>query len=323
MAIDVYSFTWNIVETGFGWVQARVMEDNTGLAEKPEWVLASGSAIGHTIMTIRPYAPLTEFPGLYRTFAEVPFADRNAILAFANKYGDLGIGRYVVPADPPPPAGPMPLMGGEKHKDWAQAIERMRQAVMIWDWFMGRDTANLARYIRWSDAEYEEDGRTPKKAAGWYYDSQPHLPRSQVAAPYRTYEVIQPVLDLFKPRDVLTPASFLVQRWINDQLTEHAAPHLVYHVDYGKRVIQIAPDSLLTAMWLQFARAIEGNKEFRACKECGRWIEVSHRQADGRTKRREFCSDACKSKDYRKRRDIAAKEAAAKPATPKRRRPSK
>jgi hypothetical protein len=34
-------------------------------------------------------------------------------------------------------------------------------------------------------------------------------------------------------------------------------------------------------------------------------FEISHRQADHRTARRLFCSDPCKSKDYRRRRERA------------------
>lgn len=301
MSLDVYSFTWQTMKPGFGWIHAYVMEVHGEVTKTKEWILVMGSAIDRTIMYFKPYSPLTEFPGLYRTFAELPFDDRDAILDFANKYGRLGIGiPYLLQ---PKPKEPVPIMIGERHKDWAQSIERMRQAIRIWDWFTTGDTENLSHHIQWQDAEYKEDGRTPKKAAGWTYDSHPHLPKDQVPAPLRSFRVIEPVLDLFKPGDVLMPASFLVQRWINDQLREHAAPHLLYDLRLGKRILQIIPDCLLTAMWLQFARAIEGDKEFRACKACGRWFDISHRQADGRTRRREFCSDACKSKDYRRRRD--------------------
>jgi endogenous inhibitor of DNA gyrase (YacG/DUF329 family) len=53
-------------------------------------------------------------------------------------------------------------------------------------------------------------------------------------------------------------------------------------------------------MWLQLAEAIAGNKLHRPCKECGKWIEISTEE-DGRSARRAFCSDACKSRDYRRR----------------------
>jgi DNA-binding NarL/FixJ family response regulator len=53
-------------------------------------------------------------------------------------------------------------------------------------------------------------------------------------------------------------------------------------------------------MWLQFARWIDANRSYSACKECGRWFEVS--TDDGKVRKtREFCSDRCKSKHYRRR----------------------
>ena len=216
----------------------------------------------------------------------------------------------------------------------------MRRALDIWDMVQSRDVVGLSSYLWWEEGgEKQLHPNFPpvQVAQGWNYDSHRHLPpmyvdpkRAAPPPPGRYQQWIAPVLDLIKrpsregaSPEILEPAAFLVQRWINDHLKGKAAPHLSYNIDIGKRVLQIIPEDLLAAMWLQFAQAIDGNKEYRACKECGRWFEISHRQADGRTKRREFCSDACKSKDYRTRRDRAAKEAAAKPVAPKKRRPGK
>jgi hypothetical protein len=116
--------------------------------------------------------------------------------------------------------------------------------------------------------------------------------------------MIEPVLDLFKPNEVLMPASFLVHRWINAHLNGKATPRLIYHLDLGKRVLQIIPDNLLSAMWLQFAQAIDGNGKHRACKECGKWFEISGEDTGFRINR-VFCSDPCKSRDYRKRKEQA------------------
>jgi hypothetical protein len=54
-------------------------------------------------------------------------------------------------------------------------------------------------------------------------------------------------------------------------------------------------------MWLQFAQAIGGDRKYRACKECGKWFEVSTSDTGFRINRL-FCSDACESKDYRDRK---------------------
>jgi hypothetical protein len=324
MASDVFSFLWSVPESGYQWVQARAFVNEGGAPPnqlRPDsranaalgWALTDGLAIGQRYV-VRQYSPLKMFTGLYRTFAELPFEDRGALLAFANEYGDLGIRRplSLTGRDEPPH---FRGVRGDLHEDWVREIDAMRRAVAIWDMVDRRDAAGVARFVRWEEAEYAEDGRTETKAAGWFYDSHPDLPSPQVdlrkgapTHPGRFIQMITPVLDLFKPGDVLAPASFLVQRWINEHLKGKAAPCLVYHLDLGKRALQIIPNNLLSAMWLQFAQAIAANKgyaDYRACRECGKWFELSHKQADHRTVRRQFCSDPCKSRDYRRRKERA------------------
>ena len=62
-------------------------------------------------------------------------------------------------------------------------------------------------------------------------------------------------------------------------------------------------------MWLQLATAVVGNKEFVKCKFCSRQIEISTADSGFRTNR-QFCSDLCKTKDYRKRKRTAVRMAA-------------
>lgn len=72
--------------------------------------------------------------------------------------------------------------------------------------------------------------------------------------------------------------------------------------------LRITPISLIGAMWLQAAHALSRPKEFRRCPVCGNLIEVARNT--GARKDATFCSDPCKSKDYRDRRAAARKLAA-------------
>ena len=67
--------------------------------------------------------------------------------------------------------------------------------------------------------------------------------------------------------------------------------------------------TLLAAMWLQFALAVSENKRFVECKFCNRLFEISRDQTGFRTHRK-FCSGACRTKDYRRRKRAARKLAA-------------
>ena len=76
-----------------------------------------------------PYRPLSDFKflGLFRDFSELKLC-REGILEFANKYGALGIPRPGYLDHPWPPA-----LEGETLRDWAHQIEKMRQAIEVWE----------------------------------------------------------------------------------------------------------------------------------------------------------------------------------------------
>jgi hypothetical protein len=311
MANDVFTFHWPVFKSGYRWVRGRVHE-GAGPPGEEEWALTEGFFQGDPLG--RQYSPLKDFPALFRDFAQLRTDDPDAILAFANRYGKLGISSFMEFASPEKPNSRLVSII-ETRQEWRRQILDMSEAVALWDLIRLRDRDGLSRCILWRQGGNGEH---------WTYDTHHELESGQAPpSGRRRMQFIEPVLDLFKPGDVFMPAMFLVQRWINEHLAEHVSPHLLYDLALGAQVLNVVPHDLAGAMWLQLARAIAGNKEYVACKECGRWIEVSHRQADRRTKRREFCSDACKSKNYRQKKDRAAKEEAAKPVAPKKRRPGK
>ena len=119
--------------------------------------------------------------------------------------------------------------------DWQQEIVDMKRALEIWEWYRAGDRRKLARHVLWIDATAEVLG-------GWRYRSHPEaLGLSAEAAalaargerPESRY--IEPVENLFDTEDVLMPAYFLVQRWINEKLHANASPHLLYDVKHSKR----------------------------------------------------------------------------------------
>ena len=125
MASDVYSFLWSVPQGGYHWVEVKVFVDDgdgSRLEDQPRLVLTDGTAIGQ-MTRIKQYAPLKECTGLYRTFAQIPFQDRDAILAFANEYGNLGIGRMldVTAKDSP---GRLLGVSGETWQDWGEKHRR-------------------------------------------------------------------------------------------------------------------------------------------------------------------------------------------------------
>ena len=52
--------------------------------------------------------------------------------------------------------------------------------------------------------------------------------------------------------------------------------------------------SLIGAMWLQFALAVDGNRRYRSCPECGEWWDATETRSD-----RQTCSDRCRKRRHR------------------------
>ena len=93
--------------------------------------------------------------------------------------------------------------------------------------------------------------------------------------------------------------------WLLNSHLQDVKPRMLFAQDVEAR-LSFAPTSLLSALWLQFALSLVGDKEFRSCKFCQRLFEISTDQT-GFRRHREFCSDSCKTKDYRRRKRTALK----------------
>jgi hypothetical protein len=70
--------------------------------------------------------------------------------------------------------------------------------------------------------------------------------------------------------------------------------------------LSVAPRTLLAALWLQLSLASAADKRFEKCKFCSRFFEISS-EPTGKRRDREFCTDSCKTLDYRRRRRTALK----------------
>lgn len=281
-------FSWPVPEGGHQWIEAASASDDYWgkeefLVEKAEPRSRKG---------IRLHYPLRDHPALFKTFA---YTDPNTegILRFADRYGVLG--------------GPcsMPLKAesgdkrafqhriGELFKGWYNAIYEMKNMVLLWDPAQQEDEKGLSRYIKW-----DQDLRRV------YYESDPMPPpRGGVSVPLREHIAGQGAHDRvfshFPAGKATWPAKYYLQHRVNLRLGEYKAlPRLAWDRSLTGLSLQFIPDSLIAALWLQFAQAISEDRGYRQCEECGTWFELTgQRRADTK-----YCSGACRSRAYRKRR---------------------
>ncbi len=83
-----------------------------------------------------------------------------------------------------------------------------------------------------------------------------------------------------------------------DQYTRGAAS-IKFCRAYGAEspTLHITPDSLISAIWFQFAQAVSANTKLYRCAVCPTWFAFG--PGTGRRKSARYCSDRCRKVDHR------------------------
>jgi hypothetical protein len=229
---------------------------------------------------------------LFREFADLRLT-KESILSFANKYGRLGGSRIqrriVLPtADEP---GTECTSTGEPLSAWQAEIISMRQAIDLWEMARTGDVEGLSQLIEWRDERLV------------VYDSGPTAPyggsryKSIISGPGHRPDVWEHV----RYGEVIEPTRHAVQAIINERLAGGVSPRLLWNLDYTRLEMHIVPSNLIGELWLQFCRAVEGNKQYLRCPECTTWYEID--PSKNRTDKR-YCSNACRNRAYRRRKAV-------------------
>jgi hypothetical protein len=245
------------------------------------------------------YEPLRLERALFEEFARLP-DEPEAFVAFAKAYGTLAMkdvlltGGSVGPAD-------LPL------EVWSAHRQLLRYAVDLWDAIEeGRVEPLMGRTITVVEPD-DFDAELYAKYEG-------RTVVAQVVAPLGETEEIayswehsgQRVAWRDVPRE--QPIAYLERRNLSPTATARAA--LAQFVTRHCRnlsvtmVLTTAPgaplrmtfqvESLIGAMWLQLALAIDGKRKYRSCPVCGRWWDATAARSDKLT-----CSDRCRKSKQR------------------------
>ena len=286
----MFDFHWQVPENGYEWVRAKLYKPKH-VTEEEEYLVEIGQT--GRFDPRHPVAYRTDEPlrhsALFKVFVEVnPTPD--GILVFANKYGTLGGGarKAVVTAEfPYHPANGQPFWF------WRREILAMRHTVAIWEAIKRGDSGFLSKHIQWSTPRGagQMSGFTFATPTGW----------KLTLTSLRSMPEIDAML---APGDPILPARVGIHERVNEKLRiSSLVPKLAWGRIHGKlrERIHFVVGDLISALWLQLSRAIEGDLEYSQCDECAGWYEVSgDRRADAR-----FCSDPCRFRAYRKRQKEA------------------
>jgi hypothetical protein len=290
MPAEPLEFAWRRPEAGgFTWELKRGRDplgERLVLVEKPG-------------TTYRRYFPLRERVALHRQLAGIEPTE-GAILAFANRYGRLGAGAAHV------------YEGVECFSDWHRTIVWLHEAIRLWDLIAVGDTDALRRVIRWEGplVHYYPPPDMCRALGGPPWEEIPAKERRYL----KGYDILgsAPGGPEFhkgiRAGNVVRPATLFVHQLVNGEFGRLVGPLLVWDPKRNRTVRLDLPYSLLGAIYVQFAQEMQTRRTARLCPICGRYFDLARDAArTGRLRRsdRETCSDACRSKAYRDRKQLA------------------
>ena len=223
---------------------------------------------------VRSYELFTEHPGLFRTFANLRVTE-NEILSFANQFGWLGVPTTIANAENLPERDEDDDDYSWEHraqKWWLQQIDKSvpypfyeGESLTVW-------TASI-RNMRNALQSWE------KLKAGEPLGPNRARTRGGVRHGY------------------VSDWKELIHM-VNHFLRYKSAPQLKKSSAGAQLTFETSV--LIESLWLQFANAIEGNKEFQRCKHCHSYFEIG---AGAGRKGKAYCTDACKSAAWRSRKE--------------------
>jgi hypothetical protein len=302
MVEELFEFQWQLNETGYRWLKTQ--SQNIGKrVGNTDLFLTDRVPLGSKYGMIQ-YSPLKDHTALFRLFAETEPTE-DGILEFANEYGLLGGDLQDMIPVKSLGEGKSAAGIGETLRSWKNEIFTLRRAVTLWDLAEENDVEELSKIIHWTGPrtvvyEYGRDPKKEKDEVSKYWAGY-----SLIAMDEGERKRVHPeLIDRFQYGELNLPVRYYIQKIINDRLKGLVFPQMLWERNRNRLSLYFVPSSLLGALWLQFAQAIDGDKKYRKCQECRKPYEISPETA--RTSKL-FCSNACRSKNYRERQAKARK----------------
>lgn len=191
---------------------------------------------------------------------------------------------------------------------WHEEIGQMRSLVIMWRLLLDDDLGSLDASLRLNDdpstyAEFDPSVLDPasllelNRELGLTDEENVRLPK--VTFRPNVDDVVH-----FGIHPNEAPVDLILLGWIclKEGLREQIEKlHLTTRWGDSRPTIAARAVTLKQAMWLQFALAVENNKQYEKCANCGDYFEIG--SSAGR-KGKTFCSSACRTATYRIRKKI-------------------
>ena len=209
------------------------------------------------------YFPALEHPGLFREAADLdlsPTALANSLMVFTNRWG---------------PLDDLSVEHIESYDLWP--LRQLQWSVAAWDAYNTGSTTEVRRYF------------APNQRGQWAFIFRVRAERLHVLDGTDAVEARRG-----RFRNILAQG---LQLTANMWLQRASSPALLRNSN-GSFDLRFVRIDLMGFLWVQFAEAIAGGKQYKQCDSCGLWMEISPEH--GRPEKT-YCSPACKQRAYRTR----------------------
>ena len=195
---------------------------------------------------------------------------------FANSFGLLGTSEtfgFLIGAVP------RGLVSGERLDDWKREVSEMKGVVDLLVAVREVDTEKLQRSVQWNGSWVD---------VRLYPEPEPT--QLEVTAPWdRSME----------RGDTIQPVLHVIQAKVNEKIKKLSIiPQLTWGYDLKELRMQLSPNCLLGAMWVQLFNAIHAERDYIQCAGCKEWFELHTQVRPNQLS----CSEACKARVYRMRK---------------------
>jgi hypothetical protein len=281
----------------------KYMEDSYGIhlvssayQWEGDWFLQDFLVAGTSSFSIegfkRVFNPL-RIPDLWIKFAQLE-PNNESIVSFASEFGRLGgkAERTVTFHNLKFPQGFLAAIGRDYTEDfsalevdsievWMSELRKIKRLFKLWELLEDEEYIKLSEAIK-ADSEYS-----------LLYTQDKSLRLDLMLHP-----------DMWKSplnNDVRARTKALLHQEVGRELRGTMTSRLIWDNTSHSSKIVFSVESLLEAIWLQFAQALEGNSVFHRCEACGTWLAIRKGE---RTDRR-FCNknSTCRARVSAKRKN--------------------
>jgi hypothetical protein len=263
-----------------------------------DWVAVPDGAMEWTVLepragtTFRPYAPLRLGVALHRELAKCDLT-REGFAAFAGRYGRLGEGvERALMSDR--------FRTVEDVSSWLATAAWLRETLRLWDAVQADDRAKLVKVIRW-DGPRVHYVPSRELSRDLEFDPWPKW-SARERQKWRGWDFLRDYPVRVRRGDVALAARLFVHRQVNADYHRLVGPAVLWDARKNRSLRVDVPRGLLGAIYAQFAQELLLQRGPVQCEVCGRYFDRSDERT-GRMARsdRSTCSDACRSRAYRRR----------------------